>query len=761
MLNNIFKRTFIKYLLSYIICLILPVCIFSFLYMTVFISAYTDQLMEKTSRSLNDSFENIDIRIGNLRETSSRIFLLSQFSDSYLDETPGILAFLESREILRILSIPNEFIFDIWMFNSKSKYLLSSNHLLSYDSVVRYGPSYHKITDNFFEEIIGSVNGEVWVPETTVRIFNNSHSLLTYITGYPNSITHSNSVLMILIKQELFDHALRAIIPYERSTVAVIDREGRIIYSLNPDENLTLQKIPDISGLSDGAAIIKIDNHDYYVNIMSSAQNPLTYISLIPYRELSSDVQKYTVIFFYILLGIILCGSVLIFLLMRYNYNPLQRIVRFSSEYIQKIFRTGDRDFPPSNDEIDLIRNTLEIISEEYNTLSMKNEKHQREALLFSLLKGNHVSTAVLAEAGIDCSASHYMVLIFQLEKKTRGAAVQLSDFETAMRNIEKPFVLDIHLLEYLEQNSFIGIITCREETSDFHGITETLCLETEKGIKCGVKIACGSPVKFIEEISRSYSEAKIALRYQLQNTTGKITEFKNMDVKTIPDYLYLQSELNTLEESVKTKNTVRTAFIVSELVDTIKNENTSYFYAVCLCYNIINIFIQEVHQVRNATAMDIIKKHQMLFLENFDHPVENLITIVLSLSRETMRILGQGQTEPRIANRANILKFIEENYRNSDFCIQSILDHFNMSFSNLSHQFKSYTGENISSYISALKIQYAKELLSTSSLSVNGIAAKLGYFQTSSFIKKFRSAEGMTPGEYRQKQQEGKQKQA
>ena len=108
--------------------------------------------------------------------------------------------------------------------------------------------------------------------------------------------------------------------------------------------------------------------------------------------------------------------------------------------------------------------------------------------------------------------------------------------------------------------------------------------------------------------------------------------------------------------------------------------------------------------------------------------------------------------TFPRIAGMDNIKSFIDENYRNGNFSIQTVMDHFGMTHSNLSHQFKSYMGENISSYINTLKMNYAKELLSAGNLTVNEIGRKLGYFQTSSFIKRFKSTEGLTPGEYRSK---------
>jgi AraC-like DNA-binding protein len=78
------------------------------------------------------------------------------------------------------------------------------------------------------------------------------------------------------------------------------------------------------------------------------------------------------------------------------------------------------------------------------------------------------------------------------------------------------------------------------------------------------------------------------------------------------------------------------------------------------------------------------------------------------------------------------------------------VADHFGLSISNLSHQFKSSTGENIAARISALRMGYAKELLTLTDLPISEIAGQLGYFQASSFIKKFKGMEGLTPGGYR-----------
>ncbi|MDR0473728.1 MAG: hypothetical protein LBH43_08690, partial [Treponema sp.] len=154
MLKNILKRTFIKYLLSYILCLILPVSIFSFLYKTIYLSAFTDQLIGRTSQSLDDAFGIIDIRMSNLRDISSQVFLSREFSDSYLNETPGILAYYTIKDTLKVFSVPNEFIFDIWVFDRNNNSFYSSRHMLSLDSFIRYGSGYFGVNDKTFDQII-------------------------------------------------------------------------------------------------------------------------------------------------------------------------------------------------------------------------------------------------------------------------------------------------------------------------------------------------------------------------------------------------------------------------------------------------------------------------------------------------------------------------------------------------------------------------------------------------------------------------------
>ena len=65
---------------------------------------------------------------------------------------------------------------------------------------------------------------------------------------------------------------------------------------------------------------------------------------------------------------------------------------------------------------------------------------------------------------------------------------------------------------------------------------------------------------------------------------------------------------------------------------------------------------------------------------------------------------------------------------------------------------FRQYTGETVVSYLTKAKLDSAKNLLSTTELTVLDIAGRLGYGSMSHFNKLFRSFTGMTPGEYRRR---------
>lgn len=82
----------------------------------------------------------------------------------------------------------------------------------------------------------------------------------------------------------------------------------------------------------------------------------------------------------------------------------------------------------------------------------------------------------------------------------------------------------------------------------------------------------------------------------------------------------------------------------------------------------------------------------------------------------------------------------------NLSACIES---HLGMSYDSVSRVFSRVEGRTIEKYQIALKIEYVKELLSDTSLTIADVAFKAGYSSSAHLSRQFKDVTGMTPTEY------------
>jgi transcriptional regulator GlxA family with amidase domain len=76
------------------------------------------------------------------------------------------------------------------------------------------------------------------------------------------------------------------------------------------------------------------------------------------------------------------------------------------------------------------------------------------------------------------------------------------------------------------------------------------------------------------------------------------------------------------------------------------------------------------------------------------------------------------------------------------------------LSVSRFRHLFKTETGTSIGRYLKILRLQEAKELIGTTSLSIKEVMAQVGVKDKSNFARDFRKAYGFSPVQYRRNAQ-------
>ena len=147
-------------------------------------------------------------------------------------------------------------------------------------------------------------------------------------------------------------------------------------------------------------------------------------------------------------------------------------------------------------------------------------------------------------------------------------------------------------------------------------------------------------------------------------------------------------------------------------------------------------------------SAYDAAKKEEAHAQQLLAGIVNHLIGMMYALERNI--VLGKNSNHVNMINRARLR--IREALESS-LTIQQIAEELGCSYSNFRKLFKEYTGLSPATYQQDLKLQRAKELLSTTNLSVKEIAYRLNFDSPDYFSAKFKIKTGRKPSDFRQKE--------
>jgi len=173
--------------------------------------------------------------------------------------------------------------------------------------------------------------------------------------------------------------------------------------------------------------------------------------------------------------------------------------------------------------------------------------------------------------------------------------------------------------------------------------------------------------------------------------------------------------------------------------------------------------FTQKLNQTFCLQLSDdsrIVYNHLMAITHEFNHfsegsnfIIENcMINILIYMAR-----LHKAQTgKQQISDNKNealdeVIKYIRSNF-GGNLSLDFLAKQAHISREYLSRTFKSYTGINISDFITEVRIERAKHLLRSSTHTVTDISLYCGYTSLGNFQRFFKKLTGCSPSEYRKK---------
>lgn len=290
--------------------------------------------------------------------------------------------------------------------------------------------------------------------------------------------------------------------------------------------------------------------------------------------------------------------------------------------------------------------------------------------------------------------------------------------------------------------------VLTRRVLSVSNGIRKMIKRITDHSVTIGIGRACGS----ISGIPASYREAGEALQYKLYLGSDRIYDIRSIGDEHRPNR-YKPNDLETLLNNIKMGNKEQALSTLDALIKRVYRENPE----ICpldlkLLYmdiiNSVNKIVIEVNSsIEEFSSFSIRFFKQLNRLQTIEEIHDWLSDAVVRI----IDILAKYKSTRKRKVIEMAVRYVGEHY-NEPITLNSVADRFYMNESYFCKVFKEEMGVSFTRYLINLRIQKATELMADPTVKIYELAAMVGYEDVQYFTKIFKSVQGVTPVQYREK---------
>ena len=499
----------------------------------------------------------------------------------------------------------------------------------------------------------------------------------------------------------------------------------------------------------------RVNGKEYVLLREISANSGFTIVTITRKDIFYQHENKFMSWYICLVAVLFLCGVILSLLLSKNTYRPIRNL-------LEKVAGEDQGVYADENG-----KNEFEILDSRWADIRSKNEElsilvnRQRPMVVASclrkILKGAFKSEeemeAAMKSAAIHLSYPYSFVILLPIsadeelnqEKNVKILSVLTSGLHPS---------LHVYGLDMLKDSSIVAIVNCREKTAgpeqkDIRLLVGNHLLEKLKvsyGIEASLYI--GRIYEKWKDISRSFIEASAIADDYKNIGKQRIYLFEEIAVEE-QDVSYPILEQAVYIQSLKQANETAALKALDNMIQEIEPLK-SFVITQCLCFDIINITIRTLDQMKGFQLKDVDLKRICAFnsLQDFRDKASELVSAICIQFSE---FRDHKSTELK----TGILNYVNSHFMESGMGLDAVADEFGISANYLSRFFKQETGCTFMQYITMIRMDRAKELLVNSNMQIKDVVAEVGYIDVANFVRKFKNYEGMTPGQYREMRKE------
>ncbi|MDQ0059148.1 helix-turn-helix domain-containing protein [Paenibacillus harenae] len=764
-----YSRVFRRFLISYIIILIIPSIAGYMSYKTA-ITVTESVSIENSVTQLQKSKELLERRMAEV-EGFTRQLAINQDLNILMNENgsgdaSNVYGIWKMMRNVLTFGQTNDFLKHYYVYLSNYNVLLTPGS--AYFRPEHYYESYH-YEDMPFEKwkstVLEGTHRSEMMPLSPFMDNKNETSVVTYMQSLPlDSFTGSSpAVVVVIIDQQKMTDLLSGITDRYGGWVHISDAAGHTVGLQGTDEAHVGLLSADSS--FDGEKLSQFYEDDLVITIRSDTTN-WVYRAGIPRHVLMGSANQIKYITWSVT-GVALFIGVAAGLLLSYrNSAPIIRIVGVMKEQF------GQEGQSERNEYDFLHGNISQMLT---NNRRLESELHRqaplvRDAFFKRLLAGEFqtrdeiIAAAVQANAGLTGDTGY--VGIMQVNGYPLMDNVEVLNELNAARLILKQALIDtgssvrmtdigsdkiVFLFAYMDEPTAVEI--GKDEVTMTLERISRLAFEE---YRISTTVALGGMFQAVTEVSQSFEQAKQTLDVAVHQNRKELSWFEDTRQESSTYHYPLELELRLI-------GTVRAGEQeeATRILHTIISQNTvhrelSYEMKQQLAGEMKGTFLKLLDQKVFIESESFEEMKNRIIAIQPAEPLEAIQVELAAVMNVLCEVVHSRKNDSHTRTVEQIKTYIESAYTDSALTLYRVAEQVERPEKYISQLFKEVTGVNLSDYLENVRMEQAAELLHNEVLTVDEIASRVGYNSSHSFRRAFKRVRGVSPSVFRQSALDG-----
>ncbi len=462
----------------------------------------------------------------------------------------------------------------------------------------------------------------------------------------------------------------------------------------------------------------------------------------------------------------------------------LSRIIKASMPEIRIIILSGYDEFDFARDAISIgvdeymlkpvgaaelfgVLNKIILSLEEEKKKRNDREASQRERMasiqvirnqFFDKLFMGALSTAdalqEASKANIDLIAKYYLLLNIEID----SSKTVYKELLEVKRAIDQFLQNRADIIPFFRnEDNFLLILKGTSEESINEGAYELanyLKYQYETNTKAVLSIGIGSVTDRVGGIAQSFADSKKAIKFLNRFKQGHIIGIKDIEKESAITRFILE-EYDSIDEKLKYASRQDISSIIMHYTKGIDHSNTkSVLFTYYILMDIVVAASRLIKELGGEAKSIVPEIDNPTTLFDVASSAERFITFITDLLEKVIdfRDSCQDIRYGHVIRKAK--QYINEHYSSSNISLNTVAAEVALSPNHFSAIFSQETGETFIEYLTRIRIEQAKKLLTTTKMRSADIAIAVGYNEPHYFSGLFKKNVGMSAREYKIKSQ-------